>query len=284
MYTSIFVKFFNWISYSNPNHICMNSQYLLHITSTDLTMLSLAMSAPQKQMWGHRPQHSHHHLNNNYAGPHTYWSNEPFAWYAASWAHHINNLSYLYYQWVSGSLLKWTAALPCHLIKTVSLEQTHFNAYQGYHHEESYCFGHIDLNEMCKLQVTVTGHSQVIVTSAWANNPTLLDFPTQNLAFIQFNRWDLRATGSCMVMSTIHTFSIPPWGLHIYFFIRKDRYQSLPSLAITNHSFIPIPAILLLPFSFLLLSSAFLTAQQLPQSISPQMLSLSMPWPHTTLQ
>ena len=38
------------------------------------------------------------------------------------------------------------------------------NAYQSYHCEESCCLGHIDLNEMCELQVTVTSHSQITVT------------------------------------------------------------------------------------------------------------------------
>ena len=31
-------------------------------------ILTLAMAAPQKQMWGHRPQHSQIQLNNNYTG------------------------------------------------------------------------------------------------------------------------------------------------------------------------------------------------------------------------
>ena len=48
-------------------------------------ILTLAMAALQKQMWGHRPQHSHTQLDNNYTGPHTYWSNEPSAWHAVSW-------------------------------------------------------------------------------------------------------------------------------------------------------------------------------------------------------
>ena len=94
--SKILVKFFNWISYSNPSYTCTNSQYLSHITSNDLTILTLAMEAPQKQIWGHRPQHSHIHLNNNYTGFHTYQSIEPSAWYAGLWAHHINNLTYLY--------------------------------------------------------------------------------------------------------------------------------------------------------------------------------------------
>ena len=92
----LFCSIFNWISYNDPNHTCTNSQYLSHITSTNLLILSLAMAAPQKHMWGHRPQHSHTQLNNNFTGPHTYWSNEPSAWYAGSWAHHINNITYLY--------------------------------------------------------------------------------------------------------------------------------------------------------------------------------------------
>ena len=39
-----------------------------------------------------------------------------------------------------------------------------------------------------------------------------------------------------------------------------------------------------LPFSILTSEPNIITIQQLLQSVSPQMLSLSMPWPHTTLQ
>ena len=35
-------------------------------------ILSLAIAVPQKQIQGLRSQHSHHDLNNNYTGPHTY--------------------------------------------------------------------------------------------------------------------------------------------------------------------------------------------------------------------
>ena len=45
-----FVNSFNWISYSDLNHTCINSQYSLHITSTDHMILSLAMAVPKKQM------------------------------------------------------------------------------------------------------------------------------------------------------------------------------------------------------------------------------------------
>ena len=62
------VNFFNWISYSDPSYTSTNSQYLSHIASIDLMILTLAMAAPQKQMWGHRPQHSHIQLNNHLPG------------------------------------------------------------------------------------------------------------------------------------------------------------------------------------------------------------------------
>ena len=131
--TKFLVNFFNWISYSNPSHTCTNSQYLSHRTPTDLRILSMAMAALQKQMWRCRPQHSHYQLNNNYTGPHTYWSNELSAWYAGSQAHHFSNLTYLHYKWVNDSMLTGTTALPCHLITTISPEQTYFNVYQSYH-------------------------------------------------------------------------------------------------------------------------------------------------------
>ena len=66
--SNILVKYFNLISYSDPSYTCTNSQYLSHITSTNLMILTLAMAASQKQMWGHKPQHSHTKLNNNYTG------------------------------------------------------------------------------------------------------------------------------------------------------------------------------------------------------------------------
>ena len=236
-------------------------------------ILTLAMAGPQKQMCGHWPEHSHHHLNNNYTGPHSYWSNELSARYAGSQAHHINNFTYLYYQRVNGSLLTGTTALPCHVITTISQEQTQFNAYQNYCYEESHCLGHSDLNEMWELWVTVTGHSQVIVTLAWANKPTFSGFLTQNLAFIWFDRLNSMPIGSCTVMATLHTSSIPPWGLHILFFTRKDRYHTLLLLlSLTVHSY---PS---QQFCFLHQS------QQLPQSVSPWMMNLSTLWPHTTLQ
>ena len=53
---------------------------------------TLAIAVPQKQMWEHSPQHSHTQLNNNYAGLHTYWSNEQSAWYAGSWAQHLTHI------------------------------------------------------------------------------------------------------------------------------------------------------------------------------------------------
>ena len=122
------------------------------------------------------------------------------------------------------------------LITTVSPEQTHFNAYQSCHCEESHCLGHCDLNKMCELWVTVTGHSQVIVTLVWANNPTFSGFLTQNLALIWFNRLKSRAIGSCMATTTLHTSSIPLWGLHMLFFTRKDRYHTLLLLLVlTGH-------------------------------------------------
>ena len=118
--SKILVKFFNWISYSDPSYTCTNSQYLSQITSFDLMILTLAMAAVQKQMWGHRPEHSHTQLINSYTGLYTFWSNELSAWYARSWAHHIYNLTFLYQQWINGGLLTWTTALPCHLISTIT--------------------------------------------------------------------------------------------------------------------------------------------------------------------
>ena len=116
---------------NDPSYTCTNSQYLSHITSIDLMILTLAMAALQKQMWGHRPQHSPTQLNNNYTGLYTYWSNEPSAWYARSWSYHINKFTYLYQQWVNGSLLKGTTTLPCHLITSICPEQMHFMDYKN---------------------------------------------------------------------------------------------------------------------------------------------------------
>ena len=101
---------------------------------------------------------------------------------------------------------------------------------------------------MCELWVTVTSHSQVIVTLVWVNNHTLSGFLTQNMAFICFNRLNSRSIGSCMVMTTLHTCSIPPQGLHMLSFARKDWYPSLLLLLSLTFAFIPIPAILFLPF------------------------------------
>ena len=64
-----------------------------------------------------------------------------------------------------------TAFLPPHLITAISLGQTHLMDTRINHHEESHCYSHSDLNEMCELWVTVTNHPQVIVTLVWANNP-----------------------------------------------------------------------------------------------------------------
>ena len=84
----------------------------------------------------------------------------------------------------------------------------------------------------------MTGHSQVIVTLAWANNPTLSGFTTQNLAFIWFSKLNPRPIVSCMVMTTLHTSSIPPWKLYMLFFTRKDRYHTLLILpSLNGHSY-----------------------------------------------
>ena len=45
--------------------------------------------------------------------------------------------------------------------------------YTEFHHcGGTQCLGLSDLNEMCKVQVTVIGHLQVIVTLTYMNNPT----------------------------------------------------------------------------------------------------------------
>ena len=60
--------------------------------------------------------------------------------------------------------LTGTAFLQPYLIANISMGQTHLMDTKINHCEESHCLGHSDLNEMCKLRVTVTSHSQVIVT------------------------------------------------------------------------------------------------------------------------
>ena len=107
-----------------------------------------------------------------------------------------------------------TTALPCHLITPVSPDQKTLMPTKAIT-VESHCLGHNDLNKICELQVTVTGHPQVTVTLVWVNNPTLLGFLTKNLAFTWFNRLNSRPIGLCMVMTTLHTSSIPPLELQM---------------------------------------------------------------------
>ena len=151
------------------------------------------------------------------------------------------------------------------------------------YHEESQCLGHSDLNKMCELQVTVMGHPQVIVILAWANNCTPKGLPHWRPGIHWVNRLNSKPIKLCTVTTTLHTPSIPSQGLHMLSFTRKDRYPSLHSCSNTLfHSYLPQQ------FYFFHFPSCFwtqhLTIQQLPQGISPQMLSLGVPWLHITLQ
>ena len=170
------------------------------------------MAAPQKQMWGHRPQHSHTQLNNNYTGLHTYWSNELSAWYARSLAHHINNLTYLYQQWIKGSSLTGTTGLPCHYQPRTNTLYGLPNSSLGKPPWGSFwvivtdLIGHHDLSEM------------IYPNPAW--------LPTQNSGIHWVDRLNSWLIGSYMVITTLHTPSISPRGLHMLFLTRKDRYHT----------------------------------------------------------
>ena len=59
------------------------------------------------------------------------------------------------------------ALLHCHLSPNTTLPASeHLNRSKFHHCGGTHYLGHSDLNEMCELWVTVTGHLQVIVTLA----------------------------------------------------------------------------------------------------------------------
>ena len=88
-----------------------------------------------------------------------------------------------------------------------------------------------------KSQMTgLTGHHDL---SEINPNPTCL--APQNSGRIHLiGRLNSQLIGSYMVMTTLYTPSIPPQGLHMLFFTRKDRYhQLLLLLSLTVHLYLP---------------------------------------------
>ena len=114
-------------------------------------------------------------------------------------------------------------------------------------------------------------------------NPNPAWLAPQNHGIHLVDRLNSQLIGSYMAMATLHTPSIPPWGLHILIFTMKDRYhQLLLLLSLTVHLYLPQQFYY---FHFLSASEPNInTNHQFPQSISPCMLSLSMLWPQMTLQ
>ena len=96
--------------------------------------------------------------------------------------------------------------------------------------------------------------------------------------------------GHAQPTTTLHTLSIPPQGVNSLSFAWKEKVPGLynscnkPLKIYFPYPNVPISAVLTFCFPSWLLSPIYQTTQQLLQSISPQMLSLGMLWPCTTLQ
>ena len=156
-------------------HLWLPHTHIQHYFQSDHMILSVDMTVPHGQDQEHRLQHSHT----------TYciqmWVIHLIA-YIACWhmGHYINILTgHLYFSSTVTVLLIGTTFLSPHLITTTSLGQTHLLDTKMNHCKASHCSGHNDLNEVIRLHVTVTGHSQVTVTLTWANNLTHKGFLTQ---------------------------------------------------------------------------------------------------------
>ena len=131
---------------------------------------------------------------------------------------------------INGSLLTGTAALPCHLITTISPKQhtlwTEHKIIMGERHLEAVS------------QVIMTGHTGHHDLSVVQPNLTCLAPQTCGIHLV--GRQNSQLIRSPMVMTPLHTSSIPPWGM-LQFSIRRMGTNST-SPVIPNQSFIPIPA------------------------------------------
>ena len=150
--------------------------------------------------------------------------------------------------------------------------------------------GHSDPPNVWALSYTdqsSTGHSDLIVDEQ----------PNSLRNYLHLVNWS--PFGSALVIShplgcaqpttTLHTPSITSQGMHLVSLTRKDRYWVSIIPAINHSKTLSIynctyPSHSDLPFSILTSEPKLITNQQLPQSLSPQMPSLGMLWPHTTLQ
>ena len=170
------------------------------------------------------------------------------------------------------------AFLPPHLMTTMSPGQTHLMDTKINDHEESHCLGHSDLNKMCELWVTVTSHPQVIVTLAWANNPTPEGLPHSKPGI----HWVSRLLDYAQWWSP---YTHPPSHPRDWICSPSpERTGTLLYTPVQTPYFLhTAPANLFLSFTSCFWAQ-HLTIQQLPWIISPQMLSLSTSWLHTTLQ
>ena len=79
------------------------------------------------------------------------------------------------------------------------------------------------------------------------------------------DRIHLQLIRSYMAMATLHIISIPPQGLHVLFFTRKDRYHPLVLLlSLTVCKYLP-KQFYFFPFSFLLLSLTLIQISNYPR-------------------
>ena len=109
---------------------------------------------------------------------------------------------------------------------------------------------------MGELWITVTGHSQVIVALAWANNPTPKGLPQSKLGIHLV--WQTKIMAHEVMHGDDHPTNIlhPTLGSAYALLHQEGQVPQLAS-PLTNCSFIPVPAILFLPFSFQVQSLTF---------------------------
>ena len=228
---------------------------------------TLPMAVPQKQMWRHRPQHSHTQLNNNHAGLHTYRSNEPSAWHVRSWAH---QLTYILTCTISGSMaVCWQ-------------EQLHY-------HHATWSQLSVQNNTLYGLPKLIMGErhlevvSWVIVTSLTGDCNLGWDQPWPNLSssskpwFNPFG-WQTKFTTHWVIHGDDHpTHTLhPTLGIAYALLHQEGQVPITASPTITNCTYVPTPAILFLPFSFLLLSLTLIQTCNTPECQSLD----AVPW-HT---
>ena len=110
------------------------------------------------------------------------------------------------------------------------------------HCEGSLHSAHNDPNKVIGLWVTKSSPSQVTVTLMWGNNPTQKGFLIQNLTSILVSRLTLNQSGHTKPTITLHTFSIPPHGLHVLSLPgRKGTQLNIPVLTVLFLAYLPQP-------------------------------------------